>query len=122
VTEESSISPTRNQENIIKAFIYAGDAYIRCIPGKSLFHSTMVHEVVNRGDIFALRVHDQMLTIVPGNAAVTHYEMIIYERGLEPKPEAVSPGMPSPLKKLSALAKLQSIKMEIVRKAGMVPL
>lgn len=48
-------------------FIYQGDLYIRVIPGKKLFRSTMVHEVVNRGDIFAMRMKDQMLTIVSGN-------------------------------------------------------
>jgi hypothetical protein len=58
----------------MKAFYHNNELYIRCIPGKNLFKSTMVHEVVNRGDIFALRVKDQLLTIVPGNANVTHVE------------------------------------------------
>lgn len=61
----------------MKTFTYNNDLYIRCIPGKGLFKSTMVHEVVNRGDIFALRVRDQMLTIVPGKAEVEHSEMDI---------------------------------------------
>lgn len=68
----------------MKAFIYKDEAYIRCVPGKRLFQSTMVHEVVNRGDIFAIRVSDQLLTIIPGTAEVEHYEMLIYERGMEP--------------------------------------
>ena len=54
----------------MKAFTYEGELYIRAVPGKKLFNSTMVHEVVNRGDIFALRVRDQQLTIVPGKAEV----------------------------------------------------
>ena len=58
----------------MKCFIYNNDLYIRCIPGKNLFKSTMVHEVVNRGDIFAVRVKDQMLTIVSGTAEVEHTE------------------------------------------------
>ena len=58
----------------MKTFTYNNDLYIRCIPGKNLFKSTMVYEVVNRGDIFALRVRDQVLTIVPGTATVTHSE------------------------------------------------
>lgn len=58
----------------MKTFLYEGQIYIRCVPGKNLFRSTMVHEVVNRGDIFALRVSDQILTIIPGTAKVTHYE------------------------------------------------
>ena len=60
----------------MKAFIYNNELYIRCIPGKNLFKSTMVHEVVNRGDIFALRVRDQVLTIVPGTAEVEHRDVI----------------------------------------------
>lgn len=58
----------------MKTFTYNNDLYIRCIPGKNLFKSTMIHDVVNRGDIFALRVRDQMLTIVPGTAEVVHSE------------------------------------------------
>jgi len=56
----------------MKTFTYKDELYIRCIPGKSLFKSTMVHEVVNRGDIFAVRVRDQVLTIIPGDAEVVH--------------------------------------------------
>lgn len=61
----------------MKAFIYNGRRYIRCVPAKSLFRSTMVHEVVNRGDVFAVDVETQMLTVIPGNAAVTHYEQVL---------------------------------------------
>jgi len=56
----------------LTAFYYKGELYIRAIPGKSLFNSTMIHQVVNRGDVFAVRVSDQTLTIIPGKAAVTH--------------------------------------------------
>lgn len=59
----------------MKAFIYNGDAYIRCIPSKPLFRSNLIHEVVNRGDVFALRVKDQVLTIVPGTAEVQHFDV-----------------------------------------------
>jgi hypothetical protein len=58
----------------VKAFYFKDELYIRCIPGKNLFKSTMVHEVVNRGDIFAVRVSDSMLTIISGTAEVTHCE------------------------------------------------
>jgi hypothetical protein len=59
----------------MKAFYYKDELYIRAIPGKNLFKSTMVHEVVNRGDIFAIRVLDQVLTIIPGDAEVKHLEL-----------------------------------------------
>lgn len=49
------------------AIFYAGDWYLRVIPGKRLFNSTLIHEVVNRGDVFAVRIKDQRLTILPGS-------------------------------------------------------
>lgn len=59
----------------MKTFTYKDELYIRCIPGKKLFQSTMIYEVVNRGDIFAVRVRDQVLTIIPGDAEVVHSEI-----------------------------------------------
>ncbi len=67
----------------MKTFTYKDDLYIRCIPGKNLFKSTMIHEVVNRGDIFAVRVRDQVLTIIPGDAEVVHSEHQIFAVGIE---------------------------------------
>lgn len=63
----------------MKTFTYNNELYIRCIPGKNLFKSTMVNEVVNRGDIFAVRVRDQLLIIIPGDAEVVHSEMAIID-------------------------------------------
>ena len=63
----------------MKTFTYQNELYIRCIPSKMLCRSTLIWEVVNRGDIFAVRVRDQMLTIIPGTAEVEHSELnIIY--------------------------------------------
>ena len=59
----------------MKAFVYNGDIWLRVVPSKTLFHSTMVHEVVNRGDIFAMRCRDQVLSIIPGTAQVDHIEL-----------------------------------------------
>lgn len=56
----------------MNTFLYQGELYVRVVPGKKLFQSTMVHEVVNRGDVFALRVSDSCLTIIPGKATVEH--------------------------------------------------
>jgi len=56
----------------MKAFYYQDVLYVRVIPAKSLFKSTMVYEVVNRGDIFALRCTDSVLTIISGTAEVQH--------------------------------------------------
>jgi len=56
----------------LNTFTYNGQLYIRLVPGKRMFQSTMVHEVVNRGDIFAMRVSDQQFTVIPGGAFVIH--------------------------------------------------
>lgn len=62
----------------MKAFLYNDEYYIRAVPGKNLFKSSMVHEVVNRGDVFAIRISDNLLTIIPGNAEVIHFEADIF--------------------------------------------
>lgn len=79
--ESSSLSPRTNSDHgyhykeiPMKAFYYNNDLYIRAVPSKNLFRSTMVHEVINRGDIFAVRVKDQLLTIILGTAEVSHVE------------------------------------------------
>ena len=56
----------------LNSFYYRDELYIRLVPCKQLFRSTLVHEVVNRGDVFAMRVSDQQFTVVPGKADVTH--------------------------------------------------
>lgn len=63
------------QRITLKVFELDGVLYLRVIPGKKLFQSTMVHEVVNRGDIFAVRLEDSVLTIVPGKSQVTHHDL-----------------------------------------------
>lgn len=68
----------------MKAFIYNGRTYIRCIPAKRLFNSTMVHEVVNRGDVFAMDIQTQEMTVVPGKGQVTHIEVNILQSVNDP--------------------------------------
>jgi hypothetical protein len=63
----------------LKAFELDGVTYVRIIPGKKLFNSTMVHSVVTRGDIFALRLEDSMFTIIPGNSKVRHFDLGVGE-------------------------------------------
>lgn len=47
------------------SFMHSGEEYIQVTPSKRLFNSTMVHDAITRGDIFAVRVRDNMLTILP---------------------------------------------------------
>ena len=74
----------------MNTFIYENEIYIRVIPAKSLFKSSMVHEVVNRGDIFGVRVSDQVLTIIPGNSQVTHTKHDITKSAINQTPATSS--------------------------------
>lgn len=49
-------------------FIYQGIPYMRVVPTKRLFNSTMVHEVVNRGDFFCVDLQTRRLTVLPHGA------------------------------------------------------
>ena len=60
---------------MLKGFYYNDELYIRLIPAKSLFKSTMVHEVVTRGDVFGLRCSDSQFTIIPVTAQVVHVDI-----------------------------------------------
>lgn len=51
-----------------QVFIYKDKPYMKVIPAKSLFNSTMIHEVVTRGDFFAVSLGDQKLTVLPNGA------------------------------------------------------
>ena len=59
----------------LTSFYYKGELYIRAIPAKSLFRSSLIHDVINRGDVMAMRVRDQSLTIIPGKADVIHVDV-----------------------------------------------
>lgn len=70
----------------MKAFWYKDQLYIRLIPAKRLFNSTLVHEVVNRGDVFAMNMSNQQFTVIPGIAEVEHKEINIpFEVTRKPK-------------------------------------
>ena len=49
-------------------FMYSDKPYMKVIPVKRLFNSTMVHEVVTRGDFFAVCLLDNSLTVLPQGA------------------------------------------------------
>jgi hypothetical protein len=95
----------------MKAFRYNGVLYLRCIPAKSLFHSSMVHEVVNRGDVFALDVATQKLTIIPGTAQVEHLEAFCAEDA-EPVKEA-----PAPEQVQATKAKIKQQRDDLAKRA-----
>lgn len=65
-------------EHSLHTIKYKNKTYIRVIPGKRLFQSSMVHSVVNRGDVFAVCLEDGMLTILPGTAEVEKGKAVVW--------------------------------------------
>lgn len=51
--------------------IETGELFIRLTPAKNLFRSSLIHEVVNRGDVFVMSFPEGKLTILPGITPVT---------------------------------------------------
>lgn len=76
----------------LKTFIYNDELYIRLVPSKRMFQSTLIHQVVNRGDIFAMRVSDQQFTVIPGKAQVTHTQHKLID-AIESGTQDALPGM-----------------------------
>jgi len=72
---KSNSKTKKNPNSGIKVFLFEDKIYLRVVPGKKLFNSTMIHEVVNRGDIFAVDMETQRLTIIPGTAVVSFADM-----------------------------------------------
>lgn len=73
----------------IKTFTYEGKTYTKIIPAKSLFNSTMVHEVVTRGSIFALNLDTGIFTILPPfadrDSPQTAYQLVETKESLDAK-------------------------------------
>lgn len=51
----------------LKALNIDGRNYCKVIPAKRLFNSTMIHEVITRGDFFAVDLETGTLTILAGH-------------------------------------------------------
>lgn len=54
-------------------FLHEDAVWLRAVPSKALFNSTLIHEVINRGDFFAVRKRDGLLTIMNGSF---HYDPV----------------------------------------------
>ena len=58
----------------MKTFTYKGREYIRVIPSKFMMASTMLYEMITRGDILAMAIDDQKLVCIKGTELVEHHE------------------------------------------------
>ena len=54
--------------NNSKVFMYKNEPYMKIIPTKRLFNSTTIHDVVTRGDFFALNILTNVFTVLPQGA------------------------------------------------------
>ena len=59
----------------MKAFLYESKYYLRVIPSKFMMNSTMIYEITTRGDILAMEIESQKLTVIKGTAQVEHLEL-----------------------------------------------
>lgn len=48
----------------LQTFTYNNQLHLKITPAKKLFNSTLIHEVVNRGDVFALNLSTGIFTIL----------------------------------------------------------
>jgi hypothetical protein len=58
-------SKVKPEEKVPAQFIYKDERYAHITPAKRLMQSTMVYEVILRGDLFAVNVDTQVFTIIP---------------------------------------------------------
>lgn len=49
----------------LHTFTHNNQLHLKITPAKKLFNSTLIHEVVNRGDVFALNLETGIFTILP---------------------------------------------------------
>jgi hypothetical protein len=90
----------------LEVFMYNGVPYMKVTPVKALFNSTMVHEVVNRGDIFVVNMLSGVLTVVPNITLRNRLDAL----------------MDSPIQKLDALTvRARAPKIEKVKKPKAAP-
>lgn len=67
-----------------------GKIYLKVTPTKRLFNSTTIHEVVNRGDVFAVRVEDMTLTVLSGELVSKVEKQGCLLVSLEPAPMPIA--------------------------------
>lgn len=64
---------------------YNGNTYAKIIPTKALFKSTMVHDVVTRGDVFVHNIGTGEFTIMSGDL----YKKLHAEQSAPPRKRTV---------------------------------
>ena len=68
----------------MKAFRLNNTVYIRVIPSKFMMNSTMIYEIVTRGDILAMEIDSQKLVVIKGTEQVEHMEFNLIQAVEDP--------------------------------------
>ena len=93
----------------LKALNIDGRNYYKVIPAKRLFNSTMVHEVITRGDFFAVDLETGTLTILAGHLLASPSNTI----ELTFKPTSQSPKVDVPTERTRLKELVEQMRLEL---------
>ena len=93
----------------LKALYIDGRNYYKVIPAKRLFNSTMIHEVITRGDFFAVDLETGTLTILAGHLLASPSNTI----ELTFKPTSQSPKVDVPTERTRLKELVEQMRLEL---------
>ena len=93
----------------LKALYIDGRNYYKVIPAKKLFNSTLVHEVITRGDFFAVDLETGTLTILAGHLLASTSNT--FELTLQPTTQFPKIDVPAERTKLREL--VEQMRLEL---------
>ena len=93
----------------LKALYIDGRNYCKVIPAKRLFNSTMIHEVITRGDFFAVDLETGTLTILAGHLLASPSNTI----ELTFKPTSQSPKVDVPTERTRLKELVEQMRLEL---------
>ena len=93
----------------LKALHIDGRNYYKVIPAKRLFNSTMIHEVITRGDFFAVDLETGTLTILAGHLLASPSNT--YELTLQPTTKSHKIDVPAERTRLKEL--VEQMRLEL---------
>ena len=93
----------------LKTIYLDGRNFVKVVPAKRLFNSTMVHEVCTRGDFFAVDLETGTLTILAGHLLASPSNT--YELTLQPTTKFPKIDVPAERTKLKEL--VEQMRLEL---------
>ena len=93
----------------LKTIYLDGRNFVKVVPAKRLFNSTMVHEVCTRGDFFAVDLETGTLTILAGHLIASPSNT--YELTFQPTAKSHKIDVPAERSKLKEL--VEQMRLEL---------